>query len=134
MLTKEEYQKTVVRMWDSLRDDKEGEPNCYGVDCEECPLRKKACVMAIPEGSYSTVFSVYNAIEIVEQWGKEHPVMTNGDKFEEVFGKEPRDPSTRELICPRAFTDDDMKRSSRLCVGCAEKFWDAEYIPPKKEE
>lgn len=27
------------------------------------------------------------AVKIVEKWGNEHPVMTNGAKFEEVFGR-----------------------------------------------
>lgn len=26
------------------------------------------------------------AVDIVEQWSKEHPVVTNGEKFREVFG------------------------------------------------
>lgn len=74
-----------------------------------------------------------DVIEIVEQWGKDHPILTRFDKFKEVFGREPRYYSNGTLICPRTFTNDDMGCRSHLCDGCCEKFWNGEYIPPKED-
>ena len=38
--TEEQYKRDYVRMMDSLRQDRLGEKNCYGIDCAECPLEK----------------------------------------------------------------------------------------------
>lgn len=73
MITKEEYKKEVVRMWDSIRDDKykgyydyDGAIcECSGVRCcEECALYGVDC------GSSTNAFEM---IEAVEKWSKEHP-------------------------------------------------------------
>lgn len=61
MLSKEEYQKNLIRMWNSLRDEAyKGATMCEGVICEDCPLHNKAC----------GAFYIFEAIKIVEQWGK----------------------------------------------------------------
>lgn len=61
MMTKEEYKKEIVRMWDSLRDEYKGEYSCYGVDCEFCPLGRRCY----------RIFS-FEMIEAVEKWSNEH--------------------------------------------------------------
>lgn len=43
MMTKEEYQRNLIRMFDSLRNKCTGEKNCRGVDCRDCPFYKKVC-------------------------------------------------------------------------------------------
>ena len=131
MLSKEEYERTIIRMWDSVRDDNKGEPNCHGAKCVLCPFWRKVCKPSGPFEPRSAVFSAYDAIEIVEQWGKEHPIITRSDKFKEVFGKEPRYHSTGDLMCPLTFTEDEMSCRRNLCKECCEKFWSEEYIPPK---
>lgn len=75
MMTKEEYQKTLIRMWDSIRtnDDFMGKHDCDGVKCNNCPL---AC-----DGNMCSNYDVYEMISIVEKWGKEHPFETNGSRF-----------------------------------------------------
>lgn len=73
MLTKEEYQKTLVRMWDSVRDNNyKGMSDCQGINCRNCPIKEEGC---------GNVSEYYNVIEFVENWGKEHPIITNGSKF-----------------------------------------------------
>jgi hypothetical protein len=68
MITKEEYQKTLIRIWDSVRDDNhKGEGSCAGVICKTCPI----------EFGCGTVMSYYDVVEFVEKWGKEHPIKTN---------------------------------------------------------
>lgn len=53
------------------------------------------------------------AEQIVEQWVKEHPIVTNGMKFMEIFG---------ETFC------------SNMLIGSANEWRHAEYQPPKGEE
>ena len=72
MISKEEYQKTLIRMWDSLRDKKhKGEFDCAGVNCGSCPINF-GC---------GSVMRYSDVIEFVEKWGKEHPIKTNGSEF-----------------------------------------------------
>lgn len=116
-MTKEEYQKELVRMFDSLRDDKfKGETHCKGIKCIYCPLYHKACQVVDGE-----VYGFFNALEIIEKWSREHPI-TNAEKFKEVFGFE-----------PNVFADNEKHI---LCNGYRtidEKFWDAEYKGQPKE-
>ncbi len=67
MITKEEYKRELIRMWDSVRGDnlKKGEKDCNGIKCEDCqfdsiPLCNKG-------------ISAFEMIEAVEKWSKEHP-------------------------------------------------------------
>lgn len=78
MISKEEYQKTLIRMWDSLRHkDFKGETDCNGVLCKDCPFTNHV---------YScSNYNLYDMISVVEEWGKEHPIKTNGSKFLEVY-------------------------------------------------
>lgn len=76
MMTKEEYQKTLVRMWDSVRTEYKGNSHyCAGVACKDCPI-KPLC---------GEVINYYGTIELVEKWGKEHPVETNGSEFLKTY-------------------------------------------------
>lgn len=84
MLSKEEYKREYIRMMDSVRDKDSMYKNqacCDGVDCKKCPLMESVC------GTDTTTSSlVFEIIDIVEKWSKEHPIQTNLDKFKEVFG------------------------------------------------
>jgi len=64
MLDEETYKKELVRMWDSIRDDKyKGIDSCAGVIyCEVCPLYKIGC------GS----FNAFETIKAIEKWSKEN--------------------------------------------------------------
>ena len=139
MLTKEEYKKEYVRMMDSLRDRSKGMPNCNDVKCTVCPLSEKAC---IPFGDTDRRFLaddrflVFEAIEIVEEWSKAHPIVTRADKFKEVFGVEPKNVGDR-YECP---WDCGFKEKTKCnlrdrgfgtcCKECARAFWEAEYVAP----
>lgn len=125
-MTKEEYKKNLIRMFDSIRDEFKGEENCAGVDCgNNCPFFMKVC------GFGQIKFHVYEAIETVENWAKEHPIKTNAEKFKEVFGIEPE---TQACVIPHI----------RKCENCEyyipdgeecevqAKFWNAEYKQTKE--
>lgn len=65
-MTKEEYKKEIVRMWDSIRDDEyKGTETCAGVTyCDVCPLYDIGC------GESSNAFEMIKAIE---KWSSENP-------------------------------------------------------------
>lgn len=77
MMNKEEYKKEIVRMWDSLRDDKykgscdcDGVPCCDGVFCEDCPLSE---INNDGRDGCMEPMKVFEIIKIVERWSKENP-------------------------------------------------------------
>lgn len=122
MMTNEEYQKNLIRMWDSIRSDCKGENNCKGVSCVNCPLFKKVC-----RADINTVIHCYKAIKIVEEWAKEHPVQTNAEKFEEVFGVDA--PMNRCIKNDEFCADCEYYEFGSEHGGCKvdERFWEAEY-------
>ena len=122
MLTREEYEKTLVRMFDNIRGEKyRGDKSCEGVNCADCPFNDEDCYMS----------NAFEAIEIVEKWGKEHPVTTMEDKFIEVFGRKPID----EKGCYCCPSNLGYKLACYpSCRECTNKFWKSEYVPPKKGE
>ena len=52
--------------------------------CKGCPLKDSACGLIRCAVDYSDA-DIRCAIKVVEQWSKEHPIITNAKKFEEVF-------------------------------------------------
>ena len=114
MITKEEFKKTLIRLWDSVRDEHKGADTCDGVHCNKCPL-EKACSHKL-----ISAFNSFELIESVEQWGKEHPFVTNREKFKEVFGFELRE---NDNGC------DGFKCTYKgNCKDCPNYgFWDREY-------
>lgn len=136
-----QYQKDLVRMWDSLRTDYKGSHNCCPILCEQCPLNKGACS---GDGFTHTIFNAEKAIEIVTQWAKEHPIVTMADKYKEVFGVEPKMAEKQEhddwafYMCPKnaGFLVNVVCEGSLFstaCVECKQKFWQSAYKEPKKE-
>jgi len=64
------------------------------------------------------------ATAIVEQWSKEHPIQTNRQKVEEMFGRR-----VNIKACP-PFAPEEWCRGE--CIEC-EKWWDAPYEAPKED-
>ena len=91
MLTKQEYEKIAIRMFDSIRDvtGRFGECSCDGViDCAQCPLNPPNCTcdcFAFP----NSLERFFNTLTILEKWNKEHPIVTYESKYEETFGVKP---------------------------------------------
>ena len=85
-MIKEEYQKTLIRMWDSIRDDesKMGQPNCNGVPCDKCPLYEKG-KLCYSRGFSEASYKVYDIIAKVEKWLEYNPLKTNGTEFLKKF-------------------------------------------------
>lgn len=122
-----QYQKDLVRMWDSVRTHHKGNIKCLGVSCDKCPLVGHVC------GTHGTTFYAEKTIEIVTQWAKDHPLVTMKDKYKEVFGVEPKGKSGAS-VCPRAVGFDDVEcKIGGGCEDCRNEFWQSEYKEPKKE-
>lgn len=65
----------------------------YGIDEENYPR------------PHTEIKDPEQAVKAVEQWSKEHPVMTNDQKFEEVFGCSPK----HGYYIPEAWWDEPYK-------------------------
>lgn len=117
-MTKEEYKRNLIRMFDSIRDEFKGEENCAGVDCGyNCPFFMKVC------GFGQVKFHAYEAIETVEKWTKEHQILTNAMKFKEVFGIEPE---TQACVISKGICSDCKYADEDGCY-VSNRFWNAEY-------
>ena len=82
MMTKEEYKKTLIRMWDSARIGKyKGANSCSNVNCKKCP------VTFLCGNHMDNMINAYEIIEFAEQWAKEHPLETNGTRFLENYSE-----------------------------------------------
>lgn len=59
---------------------------CSKYKCSDCPVVAKSCI-CIKNISITSDETLLHIIENVEQWSKENPLVTNAQKFVEVFGK-----------------------------------------------
>ena len=129
MITKEEFKKTFIRMMDTKRTGWAGgwsihEPNCNGLLCNSCPFNNLC-------DNNSSIYNAFEAIELVEKWGKEHPIVTRADKYKEVFGIEPKYLGG-SFICPGTPRNQDYC-DSHTCEECKSNYWNEEYVEPEKE-
>ena len=106
-----EYVKTQYRL-------------CRSKDCPECPLQDKengCCIL-------DTIEYAEKAVQIVEQWAKDHPVKTRQSEFLKLFPNAPK--SGRVLdICPQNLNIDYMppKRCENIsCGACKTDYWNEE--------
>ena len=91
--------------------------------CCKCPLSAK---------NNDTNYSCINFLEkhpeeaekIIMDWAKEYPIVTNADKFEEVFGFKPS-----YIGCP-LYTTDECKHWCERCLY--RNFWRQEWKDPKE--
>ena len=132
MLSKEEFQKELVRMWDSVRTESKGKLSCDKVQCVDCPMQyinNQLCKGYIEIGrTYVPVECAIDIMEIVEKWSKEHPIITNRDKFREIFGFEMPTASHDCISCKCPGVPFD-------CKECPYNgFWSREYKEPKESE
>lgn len=107
-----EYEKTKYRL-------------CRSKDsCFECPLQDKENCGCIAD----TIEYVENAVPIVEQWAKEHPVKTRQSEFLKLFPNAQKSDGIIN-ICPILI--DEGYKSTSECLGtrcnvCRQLFWNEE--------
>lgn len=94
----------------------------------ECPFWRDN--LSIPDLGCADFIRMFpaEAVSIVEQWSREHPVMTNAQKFEEVFGEKP-DRSIGGRLCPPIA----LRKSKDCNINCFEckQWWDEPYKEPE---
>ena len=87
---------------DALVYFKEKERLCKAqFGCDKCPLFDNC------ERVGNRTLDPEKAVRIVEEWSKAHPIQTNGQKFQEVFGR------------------------NKHIKWCGLEWWDAPYEAPK---
>lgn len=64
MNKEEEYKKTLIDMWDSVRTTNKGGYSCDGVLCGDCKL-------SLFDGC-SSAQDIFDIYRVVNRWGKEH--------------------------------------------------------------
>ena len=139
MLTRDEFKSTVERIFNSLRESEivDAECLCDQIRCDNnCPFHDTSFSSCECPSSYARIDKIYNTLEYVESWAKEHPIVTMADKYKEVFGVEPvhTESEIKCYLCPKfAGLGADIKCTVQTCENCKEDFWDSEYKPPKKE-
>lgn len=56
----------------------------YSATCYGCPLEGTTCTIDADLSKEQMI----DIIDKTEQWSKEHPIITNAQKFKEIFGNE----------------------------------------------
>lgn len=104
----------------------------YYEDCDDCPIGgfSPNCV-----GGLLKVENTDSCERILEEWAKEHPVMTNADKYIEViknvFGGDVDKTKTRS-VCIKYILGIECNDEC-TCTECL-KWWGKEYKEPEKEK
>lgn len=108
-----EYVKTQYRL-------------CRSKDCPECPLQDKengCCIL-------DTIEYAEKAVQIVEQWAKDHPVKTRQSEFLKVFPKATVSDHVialcPKLYCTQFLGTDFQECEGTNCAKCRRDYWLAE--------
>lgn len=98
-----------------------------GEGCKGCPLDE-----IMDKKSVCSVWCFQNpekAIEVVEQWSKEHPMKTRQSVFLEQYPETVLDEGGVVPICPLTLSKAHRNSSGRcknpkkLCIDCRSEFW-----------
>lgn len=90
--------------------------------CSECPLRNKEdgrCIAYVSEYAEK-------AVQIVEEWAKEHPAKTRQSEFLRMFPNAETDKSGILIFCPRKFDPENINsvHCHRYgCLECRKDYW-----------
>ena len=115
-----EYLKTRTRMT----------KNCE-MDCDECLLGCNKNSRGI-SCSGLEIYHPKEAIKIVEEWKKEHPFISNVDKYKEVIKETFGDDFEIEICGNKPYENiPDCRCCMMNCDECIE-FWNSEYIEKEK--
>ena len=92
--------------------------------CRGCPLEMDQCA-----GFCNEMYEkqIINMMEKTEQWSKEHPIITNAKKFEEVFGKI----ELKDYIKCRVNHMSEDETEIEILEG---KWWNEPYKEPEHED
>lgn len=107
--------------------------NC-NISCDKCLLGCDKNSRGVSCSGLETNYPK-EAISIVEDWGKEHPIITNKDKYKEIIKETFGDNFDIEICGSRPYENipDCRCCSIRGCDDCI-KFWNSEYIEKEGKE
>ena len=104
--------------------------NTCKMKCDECPLYDKSNNKQLGCKRFEMLYPE-EAIKIVEDWKKEHPIISNMDKYKEVIKETFGDDFEIEICGNKPYENiPDCRCCMMNCDECIE-FWNSEY---KKEE
>lgn len=91
--------------------------------CSECPLQDKencGCIM-------DTIEYAEKAVQIVEQWAKDHPVKTRQSEFLKLFPNAAIDEDDGILCIKPCAIDESIEcTNGKGCDDCYRKYWKEE--------
>ena len=120
--TNEEYLAAAQRYFDWVRDRGDYTPS-HETDCSYV-----SCTGCMYHGSNSCPeLHTFEMLEKLEEWVKEHPMVTYADKYKEVFGVDMSD------RCPELPLGIKCPTVTMTCEMCKKKYWGAEYKNPNAE-
>lgn len=105
--------------------------NC-NESCDICPLSYDNNSKKISCSEFESLYPK-EAIKIVEDWSKEHPTMTNAEKYKQLMKSILGDDFEIEN-CPNKSHDVPSCACGKMndCSEC-EEFWNSEYKKEEKE-
>ena len=102
------------------------------MDCVDCPLYYANSNKQLGCKRFEMLYPK-EAIKIVEDWEKEHPFVTNADKYKEIIRKTFGDNFEIEICGNKPYENiPDCRCCMMNCDECIE-FWNSEYIEKEEE-
>ena len=99
--------------------------NCR-IDCDECLLSSKYNGRNINCFPFESFYSD-EAIKIVEKWEKEHPIMTNAEKYEQMMKNLLGDDFEIGICTSKSYNVPFCAcEKMNTCSKCV-KFWNSKY-------
>ena len=92
---------------------KEANRMCKNRKCDECPAVSLDCLTDISLETPNE--DIDKLVEIVEEWSKNNPIVTNLDKMVEIFGDETVD--FLEAYLRYTCTDDVFRKEASAWLG-----------------
>lgn len=126
MMTAVDFLKTLERMCYTYTECSEGCPlegKCYLHDFSSCGLR-----LLNVDGS-TTNNHKEEVVQIVEQWGKYHPIKTRQSELLKIFPNARKGEDNIMLHCPQTFDPNVKCNTSSFfphaegCSYCRKKYW-----------
>lgn len=98
--------------------------------CKAYPTCSKGCPLHAGDDVCMIVTSAQDAVDIVEEWAKKHPVKTRQSEFLRQWPGASKDSKGVPLIRPcdidtESYADKGLL-CSRSCVKCRREFWSQE--------
>ena len=103
---------------------------CESVACKNCPMDETLGICDLAPLDFTDEI-IESAIKVVEKWARDHPVITNAKKFEEVFGpvnKIEMSTTTTSISTKDPQPYNNIKVDKYLAIY--EDWWNQEYKEP----